>query len=89
MYGASKAVRAEGVELVSISVDTDTGAVPGYLEARQISYPNYTLAESDFGKIFAGASLTLVLDARGKVTDAFSGWSAETRAALEALAGSH
>ncbi len=83
---------AAGVDLVGISVDTDKGAVPGYLEARQISYPNYTLAESDFGKIFAGASLTvpltLVLDARGKVTDAFSGWSAETRAAVEALAES-
>ncbi len=86
-------LEAAGVELVGISVDTDTGAVPGYLEARQISYPNYTLAESDFGKIFAGSSLTvpltLVLDARGSVIDAFSGWSASTRADIEALAGIH
>jgi len=86
-------LEAAGVGLVGISLDTNMAAVPGYLEARQISYPNYTLAESDFGKIFAGASLTvpltLVLDARGRVIDAFSGWSAETRAALEALARSH
>ena len=85
-------LEAAGVELVGISVDTDTNAVPSYLEARKISYPNYTLAESDFGKIFAGASLTvpltLVLDAGGNVIDAFSGWSASTRSAIEALAGS-
>jgi hypothetical protein len=32
--------------------------------------------------------LTLVLDGRGNVIDAFSGWTASTRTAIEALAES-
>ena len=82
-------LQAAGVDLVGLSVDTAPDGVPAYLEAKGISYPNHVVAEDDFGKIFAGDALTvpltILLDERGRVVEAYSGWSADTRAKIESL----
>lgn len=82
-------LRAAGIDLIGISLDTERDKIPAYLEERGIRYPNYVLPSEDFSAIFPGDSLTvpltLLLDERGVLVEAFSGWSAETRARLEAL----
>ncbi len=83
-------LRAAGIDLVGISVDTERDKVEAYLEEKGIRYPNYVLASEDFSAIFPGGTLTvplaLLLDERGVPVEAFSGWTTETRARLEALA---
>ena len=80
---------AAGIDLVGVSVDTHTDGVPAYLKEKGATYPNFVLSETDFPKIFAGDSLTvpltLLLDASGNVVEAYSGWTAETRAKIETL----
>lgn len=83
-----------GVDLVGVSLDFgQTERVQFYLEERSISYENFLLNESDVAQLFASEQvtvpLTLLLDERGRVLQAFSGWSAETRAAIEALLPGH
>lgn len=81
---------AAGIDLVGLSVDTATDRVPGYLEGKGITYPNHIVSEDDFAEIFAGDALTVpltvLLDDAGRVVEAYSGWSAETRAKIERLA---
>lgn len=79
-----------GVDLVGVSLDFGQMAkVQSYLAEQSIPYGNYILSESDVTKLFtsgqATVPLTLLLDERGHVVRAFSGWSAETRAGIEAL----
>ena len=66
------------------------GGVPGYLEAKGITYPNFVVAEDDFPKIFKVDALTVpltaLLDEAGLVVEAYSGWSTDTRAKIDALA---
>ncbi len=83
-----------GVDLVGISLDFGQAAkVQSYLKERSIPYENYILSEKDVARIFSSEQvtvpLTLLLDERGRVVRAFSGWSAETRAGIEALLPNH
>ncbi len=83
-----------GVDLVGISLDFDQSApVQEYLKERSVPYRNYILNEEDTTKIFASGQitvpLTILVDEQGLVVRAFSGWSAETRAGIEALLPSH
>ena len=90
LNNAYKSLSEAGVDLVGVSLDFGRlDAAHAYLEERSIAYPNYLLREEELGKIFASAQasvpLSLVLDAEGRLIDAFSGWSAETRRSIEAL----
>ena len=86
---AYPALQAAGIDLIGLSVDTAPEGVPGYLEAKEITYPNFVVAEDDFSKIFKGDSLTVpltvLLDETGLVVEAYSGWSADTRAKIDSL----
>ncbi len=79
-----------GVDLVGISLDFGGSApVQAYLEERSVEYVNYVLNEEDVPLVFASGQitvpLTVLLDEEGRVISVFSGWSAETRAGIEAL----
>jgi thiol-disulfide isomerase/thioredoxin len=83
-----------GVDLVGVSLDFGQMAeVQSYLKERSVPYRNYLLNENDVPQLFASEQitvpLTLLLDERGRVVRAFSGWSAETRAGIEALLPDH
>ena len=58
---AYPALQAAGIDLIGLSVDTAPEGVPGYLEAKGITYPNFVVAEDDFSKIFKGDALTVPL----------------------------
>ncbi len=82
---------AAGVDLIGISLDfgqRDTAL--SYLEERSIRYTNVLLDEKDIMKVYASPQLTvpltLLVDEAGRVIEAHSGWSAETRARLLELA---
>jgi peroxiredoxin len=84
-------LRAAGVDLLGISLDSgQPDQVRAYLEERSVPYRNFVLEPSELGKVFAQGQatvpLTLLIDEEGGVVDAFSGWSSETRAFIEALA---
>lgn len=83
-----------GVDLVGISLDfAQAEKVQSFLKERSATYENYILNEKDVAKIFSSKQvavpLTLLLDERGRVVRAFSGWSAETRAGIEDLLPNH
>ena len=86
---AYPALRAAGIDLIGLSVDTAPEGVPAYLEAKGISYPNFVVSRDDFSKVFKGDALTVpltvLLDETGLVVEAFSGWSADTHARIDAL----
>ncbi len=82
---------AAGVDLLGISLDFgQRDAALSYLEERSIRYKNVLLDEKDIKKVYASPQLTvpltLLVDEAGRVLEAHSGWSAETRARLLALA---
>ena len=83
---AYRALQVAGIDLIGLSVDTAPEGVPGYLEAKGITYPNFVVAEDDFPKIFKGDALTVpltvLLDEAGLVVEAYSGWSTDTRAKI-------
>jgi thiol-disulfide isomerase/thioredoxin len=79
-----------GVDLMGISLDFGSSAdVQEYLNERSVPYVNYILNEKDVARIFSSGQitvpLTVLVDEQGRVVRAFSGWSAETRAGIEAL----
>lgn len=81
-----------GIDLVGVSVDLDTAAeVPEYVKARGVGYPIFVTDEAGMDRLFptgeARVPMTVLLDDRGRVLDAHSGWSRETARALESLLG--
>ena len=83
-----------GVDLAGVSLDFGQMVeVRSYLEQRSVPYRNYLLNENDVAQLFDSEQitvpLTLLLDEGGRVVRAFSGWSAETRAGIEALLPDH
>lgn len=82
---------AAGVDLLGISLDFgQRDAALSYLEERSIRYKNVLLDEKDIKKVYTSPQLTvpltLLVDEAGRVLEAHSGWSSETRARLLALA---
>ena len=49
-------------ERILRTLNLDQG-VPGYLQAKGITYPNFVVADDDFPKIFKGNALTVPLRA--------------------------
>ena len=85
-----EALSKAGVDLIGISLDFgQKERVQSYLKERLIPYPNYILSEKDVPQIFASGQIivpvSLLLDEEGRVVQAFTGWSAETRAGIESL----
>jgi thiol-disulfide isomerase/thioredoxin len=84
-------LRAAGVELIGISLDTGSGRDRAVQVAQRLgaTYPIYTTEESAFELLFAGDQLfvpvTLIVDERGLVADVFSGWSPQTESKLRQL----
>jgi thiol-disulfide isomerase/thioredoxin len=79
-----------GVDLIGVSLDFGQAEkVETFLKERSIPYRNFLLSEDAVSKVFASGQITvplsLLLDEDGRVVQAFSGWSAETRAGIEAL----
>ncbi len=83
----------DGLRVIGVSVDdADTAkAVPAVLEATGVTYPTFVASKADFARIFAGGTpavpLSWVVDGEGRIVDAFSGWSRDTRRRLHELMG--
>lgn len=93
LQALSGALAAAGIELIGISVDAPetVAQVPGYLDAREVSYPVFTTDEAGLATLFPSGEVTvpvtLLVDANGRVVELFSGWSARTEARLRELVG--
>jgi peroxiredoxin len=85
-------LRESGVDLLGVSVDTETAdQVPGYLAKRRITYPVAVADPGSVSEVFPRGEIlvpmSFLLDGQGRVLEVFSGWSERTEAALAALAG--
>ena len=84
-------LKAAGVELVGISLDTGAARNRAAQVAQRmgVTYPLYTTEESAFALLYAGDQLfvpvSIVVDGAGRVTDVMSGWSPRTEARLRQL----
>ena len=90
-HGFQDQLSAAGIDLLGISLDFgQRDAALSYLEERSIRYKNVLLDEKDIKKVYASPQLTvpltLLVDEAGRVLEAHSGWSAEIRTWLLALA---
>jgi peroxiredoxin len=84
----------KGLRVIGISVDDPTtrDGVPGFLQEMGITYP-IAVAEAEFISNFyttdnVTVPISVLIDAEGKISDLFSGWTAETREQLEAISAS-
>lgn len=85
-------LRAQGIDLIGLSIDTDgVGVVKEFLSRRKITYPIINIGERGIAKIFAGdeaaVPISVLLDERGRVLQVIGGWSRRTAREFEALAG--
>jgi peroxiredoxin len=84
-------LRQAGIDVIGVSIDVETvDQVPGFLSARGIRYPIYTTEEASIPEIFSRDEvlipISFLLDDRGRVEQVFTGWTEETRTALNRLA---
>jgi len=84
-------LRDAGVEVLGLSIDLDTiDQIPDYLASYGIQYPIYTVSEEAVSEVFPRGEvlipISFLVDERLAVLDVFSGWSAESRRAVHALA---
>lgn len=85
-------LRDAGIDLVGISIDTDSrDKVTPFLAGLGIDYPNYLTADPRVPDLYAGGRvsipLSVLLDDQGRVLKVIGGWSEENAAAFRALAG--
>ncbi|MDA0335083.1 MAG: redoxin family protein [bacterium] len=84
-------LQAAGVEILGVSLDTEPtrATVSRFLDRAGITYPNFTTRESGLEQLFTGdqvfVPVSFVLDAQGRITDIFSGWSRESETAIRRL----
>jgi peroxiredoxin len=83
--------RAE-IDLIGVSLDFGgPERVRDFLEKNEIRYPILIALEESMPRVVKGDEMSvpfsLLLDEDGTLLEAFSGWSRETHAALEALTG--
>ncbi len=79
-----------GIDLIGLSVDVESrDRVPAFLDGLGITYPSYIGDADQVSGLFDDGVLfvpmSLLVDERGGVSRAFSGWSPQTAAALEGL----
>lgn len=81
---------AVGIDLVGLSIDTDTRAsVQPFMESLGVTYPSYFADAGAFaawyrdGMVFV--PISILVDDQGNLLRAFGGWSPQTAAALERL----
>ncbi len=81
---------AVGIDLIGLSIDTDTrAAVRPFMESLGVTYPSYFADADSFaawyrdGMVFV--PISILVDDRGNLLRAFSGWSPRTAAELEGL----
>lgn len=85
------ALKRNGIDVLGISLDFEAlRRVRSYLSVRSIPYPNVLLSEADIPVLFSTAQvavpMSLLLDEQGRLMEVISGWSAQTKSRLEALA---
>jgi peroxiredoxin len=83
-------LRRAGVDLVGISVDLETvDQVAGYVQGANVAYPIYTTETSVMESLFPRGEVvvpvTVLLDAEGRVSEVYSGWSKRSEEALRRL----
>jgi thiol-disulfide isomerase/thioredoxin len=82
-----------GVDLIGVSLDFgQPGLVKSYMQENGIAYPILVAElEEAMGRLVKGDDLsvpfTILLDEKGAVVEAFTGWSPRTQSSLESLAG--
>jgi peroxiredoxin len=83
---------ARNIDLIGISVDTETDAdVRGYAAKQGVRYPIFTggvpVIESIYATDELSVPLSILVDDKGIVRDLIPGWSAETRQKFAQMAG--
>jgi len=85
------ALRARGIDVIGLNVDSDPADIVGFARARGVGYPILVAGESGISSLYATdeveVPLTLLLDEQGVVRDLLPGWSDLSRRRLEELAG--
>ncbi|MCP9494533.1 MAG: redoxin family protein [Pyrinomonadaceae bacterium MAG19_C2-C3] len=86
------ALAREGIDLVGLNVDSDpTADVRGFLKDNPVKYTilvgGVGLIESLYATDQLSVPLSVLVDERGIVTEIIPGWSNETRARFDRLAG--
>lgn len=81
-----------GTDLIGLNVDAEPeGKLEPFLKAVPVDYPIYVGGVSTIGQLFAtedmSVPLSVVVGPTGRVEQLLSGWSSETKRALETLAG--
>lgn len=76
-----------GIDLVGVSIDTDTAdQIPAYLARLGITYPIYATDQGSVSAVFPKGEVLIpasfLLDGRGLVLEALSGWSDDSRSAI-------
>lgn len=85
-------LQAAGVDLIGVSLDFgQTARVRDFLRDNGIRYPILIAAEGSLDKLLSGDDLgvpfSLLLDEKGALLAAYSGWTPQTRQSIEKLAG--
>lgn len=83
-------LRAQGVDLIGLSIDTEgVGVVKEFLSRRPVTYPILNVGEQGMAQIFSGdeaaVPISVLLDPQGRVQQVIGGWSRRTARELEAL----
>ena len=83
---------ANKIDLIGLNVDTEKGAnVKGYIAGKRVTYPNVIGGVPAIEQIYAtdelSVPLTILVDAKGIVTDLIPGWSQETQRKFNVLTG--
>ena len=81
-----------GVDLVGISIDTDTADRIGpFLESTGVTYPVFHTLDPGVSDLYRGGQvsipLSVLLDDQGRVLQVIGGWSFESAGQFRALAG--
>ena len=86
------ALRAQGVDLLGLNVDTEkTANIRGYVTGKRVTYPTLVGGVAAIEQIYAtdelSVPLTILVDEKGIVQDLIPGWSPQTQKKFAALAG--
>jgi thiol-disulfide isomerase/thioredoxin len=80
-----------GIDLVGVSVDTETGAPVAEYARTRVRYPVYRIDPADLGRLYTTDEVTVplsfLLEADGRVAELVPGWSDASRRRFEEILG--
>lgn len=81
----------QGIQLVGVSLDESPAGVQEFAHRLGVRYPLYLIDPAELDRIYAGGHvfipLSILLDAEGRVSEVFAGWSRESEQHLRRTLG--